>query len=130
VSPARDGRRRSRSGQACGAAEAAEAGTLSDHHVVHQLASLAVFLVLVIAMFPLARGLRRNGGPAGVAVATRLVGVVGMLVIAAMTTVGLGDLGGVVQRLFIALLFGAPVALTGWSRIRWAVTGTPVGRSR
>jgi hypothetical protein len=130
VSPARDGRRRSRSGQACGAAEAAEAGTLSDHHVVHQLGSLAVFLVLVIAMFPLARGLRRNGGPAGVAVATRLVGVVGMLVIAAMMTVGLGDLGGVVQRLFIALLFGAPVALTGWSRIRRAATGTPVGRSR
>jgi hypothetical protein len=83
VSPARDGRRRSRSGQACGAAEAAEAGTLSDHHVVHQLGSLAVFLVLVIAMFPLARGLRRNGDPQ-----------------------------------------------TGWSRIRWAVTGTPVGRSR
>jgi hypothetical protein len=51
-------------------------------------------------------------------------------VIGAMMTVGLGDLGGVVQRLFIALLFGAPVVLTGWSRIRWAVTGTPVGRSR
>ncbi len=61
---------------ACAAAEAA--GTLSDHHVVHQLASLAVFLVLAIAMFPSARGLRRNGGPAGVAVATRLVGVVGL----------------------------------------------------
>jgi hypothetical protein len=46
---------------------------------------------------------------AGVAVATRLVGVVGLLVIAAMTTLGLGDLGGLVQRLFVALLFGAPV---------------------
>ena len=31
--------------------------------------------------------------------------------IAAMLTVGLGDLGGLVQRLFIALLFGAPVGL-------------------
>ena len=60
----------------------------------------------------------------------RLVGVVGLLVIAAMMTVGLGDLGGVVQRLFIALLFGAPVALTGWSRTRWAVTGAPVCTSR
>ena len=28
-----------------------------------------------------------------------------------MMTVGLGDVGGLVQRLFIALLFGAPVAL-------------------
>jgi len=36
---------------------------VADHHVVHQLASLAVFLVLVIAMFPSAHGLRRNGGP-------------------------------------------------------------------
>ncbi|HKQ42609.1 MAG TPA: DUF998 domain-containing protein, partial [Pseudonocardia sp.] len=39
---------------ACAAAEAA--GTLSDHHVVHQLASLAVYVLLVIAMFPMARG--------------------------------------------------------------------------
>jgi hypothetical membrane protein len=96
---------------ACSAAEAA--GTLSDHHVVHQLVSLAVFLVLTIAMFPLARGLRRNGGPSGLAVATWLVGVVGVLVIAMMTTVGLGDMGGLVQRLFVALLFGAPVLLAG-----------------
>ena len=96
---------------ACSAAEAA--GTLSDHHVVHQLVSLAVFLVLTIAMFPLARGLRKNGGPSGLAVATRLVGVVGVLVIAMMTTVGLGDMGGLVQRLFVALLFGAPVLLAG-----------------
>ena len=42
--------------------------------------------------------------------------------IAAMMTVGLGDLGGVVQRLFIALLFGAPVALTGWRRTVAAVS--------
>jgi hypothetical protein len=76
--------------------------------------SLAVFLVLTIAMFPLARGLRRNGGLAGLAVATRLVGVVGVLVIAMMMTVGLGDVGGLVQRLFIASLFGAPVVLAGW----------------
>jgi hypothetical membrane protein len=116
---------------ACAAAEAA--GTLSDHHVVHQLVSLAVFLVLIIAMFPLARGLRRNGGPAGLAVATRLIGVFGTLVIAAMMTVGLGDLGGLVQRLFIALLFGAPVVLgcrSGRPRARWAVTEAPVGKSR
>lgn len=99
---------------ACAAAEAA--GTLSDHHVVHQLVSLAVFLVLAVAMFPLARGLRRNGRPAGSAVATRLVGIVGILVIAAMVTVGFGDLGGLVQRLFVAMLFGVPVVLAGWPR--------------
>jgi len=64
-----------------------------------------------------------------VAVATRLVGVVGLLVIAAMMTVGLGDFGGLVQRLFIALLFGAPVAPVCLQRTV-AATGAPVGRSR
>jgi hypothetical protein len=77
---------------ACSAAEAT--GTLSDHHVIHQLVSLAVFLVLTIAMFPLARGWRRNGGPARLAVATRIVGGVGVLVIAMMVTVGFGGRGG------------------------------------
>jgi hypothetical protein len=37
-------------------------------------------------------------------------------VIAAMVTVGLGDFGGVVQRLLIALLFGVPVALASRQR--------------
>ena len=63
------------------------------------------------------------------AVATRLVGVVGLLVIAAMMTVGLGDFGGLVQRLFIALLFGAPAAPACLQRTV-AATGAPVGRSR
>jgi hypothetical protein len=33
-----------------------------------------------------------------------------------MVTVGLGDFGGVVQRLFVALLFGAPVVLASGQR--------------
>ena len=97
---------------ACSAAEAT--GTLSDHHVIHQLVSLAVFLVLTIAMFPLARGWRRNGGPARLADATRIVGGVGVLVIAMMMTVGFGDVGGLVQRPFVALLFGTPVLLAAF----------------
>jgi len=43
---------------ACAAAE--RAGTLSGHHVLHQLVSLAVFAVLIAALFVLPRGLRRN----------------------------------------------------------------------
>jgi hypothetical protein len=43
---------------ACVAAE--EAGTISGHHVLHQLVSLAVFTFLAIVPFLLAAGLRRN----------------------------------------------------------------------
>jgi hypothetical membrane protein len=79
--------------------------------VVHQLVSLAVFLVLTIAMFVIARGLKRSGGWAHLAVPTRLTGLAAFLVIAAMMTVGFGEFGGLVQRPFIALLFGWPVLL-------------------
>jgi hypothetical protein len=61
----------------------------------------------------------------GLAVATRLVGVVGILVIAVMMTVGFGDFGGVVQRLFVARLCGAPVVP---ACRRWQVS--PVARRR
>jgi hypothetical membrane protein len=94
---------------ACAAAE--EAGTLSGQHMVHQLVSLAVFLLLSIAPFVLARGLRRNGAPRRVAVLARLAGTFGLLVIAAMVSVGFGDVPGLVQRLFILVVFGLPVLL-------------------
>jgi hypothetical membrane protein len=94
---------------ACAPLEAA--GTLSTHHMIHQLVSLAVFTVLAVATFPLARGLRRSVVWAHLAVPTRLSGLVAILVIAMLLTVGFGDVAGVVQRLFVALLFGLPVLL-------------------
>jgi hypothetical membrane protein len=94
---------------ACAPLEAA--GTLSTHHMIHQLVSLAVFTVLAAATFPLARGLRRSVVWAHLAVPTRVAGLVAFLMIAMMVTVGFGDVAGLVQRLFIALLFGLPVLL-------------------
>jgi hypothetical membrane protein len=94
---------------ACAAAE--EAGTLSGHHVLHQLVSLAVFVVLTLATFPLARGLRRNGGPAGAAVAARLAGLLGLVLTAAMVVGALGGAAGLGQRVFVLAIFGAPVLL-------------------
>jgi hypothetical membrane protein len=94
---------------ACAAAE--EAGTLSGQHMIHQLVSLAVFLLLSIAAFPLARGLRRGGAPRRFAVLARVAGAFGLLVIAAMVSIGFGDFPGLVQRLFILVVFGLPVLL-------------------
>jgi hypothetical protein len=94
---------------ACAAAE--QAGTLSEHHMVHQLTSLAVFTVLALAAFPLARGLRRSGTYAHLAGATRVAGSAALGLTVAMVVVGFGDLAGVAQRIFLLLVFGWPVLL-------------------
>ncbi|WP_181782903.1 DUF998 domain-containing protein [Pseudonocardia pini] len=92
---------------ACVAAE--EAGTISGHHVLHQLVSLAVFTVLAVAPFLLAAGLRRNPARMPLGRWSALAGVVALVAVAALPTVGYGDLAGVVQRLVVLLLFGWPV---------------------
>ncbi|WP_432496628.1 DUF998 domain-containing protein [Kineococcus gypseus] len=94
---------------ACAAREAA--GALSTHHWVHQYTSLAVFVLLSVALLLLPRALRANPGWAHLATATRLVGLAAVLVIAALMTVGFGDVSGLVQRPFVAVLFGWPVLL-------------------
>jgi hypothetical membrane protein len=93
----------------CAAAEAA--GTLSDHHMIHQLVSLAVFTLLAVAAFVLGRGLRRNGAPRWAAVASPLVGLAALVVTAMLVTVGFGEQAGLVQRAWVLLVFGWPVLL-------------------
>jgi hypothetical protein len=94
---------------ACAAAE--RAGTLSGHHVLHQLVSLAVFAALIAALFVLPRGLRRNQPWARCAVPTRLAGLAALVALVALLSGSSGDLGGLVQRAFIVLVFGWPVLL-------------------
>lgn len=94
---------------ACAAAE--QAGTLSGHHVVHQLVSLAVFAALVTALFVLPRGLTRDPALARLAVPTRLAGLAALVLLAVLIGGAAGDVGGLVQRAFIALVFGWPVLL-------------------
>jgi hypothetical protein len=94
---------------ACTAAE--RAGTLSGHHVLHQLVSLAVFAALIAALFVLPRGLRRNHAWARWAVPTRLAGLAALVALVALLRGTSGDLGGLVQRAFIALVLGWPVLL-------------------
>ncbi|NAZ87866.1 DUF998 domain-containing protein [Kineococcus indalonis] len=95
---------------ACTAREAA--GALSTHHWVHQYVSSTVFLVLAAALLVLSRALRANAGWAHLAPATRVAGLSALVVIAALVTVGLGGWSGLVQRAFVALLFGWPVLLS------------------
>jgi hypothetical membrane protein len=94
---------------ACAAAESA--GTVSGHHVIHQLGSLAVFLVLTIALSVLARGLRKNRAWAHLALPTRLAGLAAFAGIAILVTVGFGAVEGLVERAVITLLFGLPIVL-------------------
>ncbi len=93
---------------ACAAAEAS--GTLTGHHVLHQLVALAVFAALVLALFVLPRGLRRTPW-ARTAGPTRLAGVAALVLLLALLGGATGDVGGLAQRVFLALAFGWPVLL-------------------
>lgn len=101
---------------ACAAAESA--GTVSGHHVIHQLGSLAVFLVLTIALWVLARGLRTSRAWAHLAVPTRLAGLAAFAGIAMLVTVGFGAVEGLVERAVVTLLFGLPIVLAALSARR------------
>jgi hypothetical membrane protein len=99
---------------ACAAAE--QAGTLSDHHVLHQLVSLLVFTLLAVAAFVLARGLRRSGAWAHLAMPSTLVGVAGIVFTAVLVAVGFGEAAGLVQRLWVLVVFGWPAVLAAAAR--------------
>ena len=88
-----------------------EAVNASDSYWVHQQASLLGFLLLIISFFLLAGGLRRTDRP-GLATLSRVIGVAcaagtALLVVTPPFVV---DNYGIVQRLFVAVLFGWPVA--------------------
>lgn len=102
-----------------------EAGTLPLHHVVHQLVSLLVFVLAIIATAVLARGLARNG-LRRLAWPSALVSLVSFVTIALLVFGAPGPAAGLVQRLLVLVLFGwiiAAAPLAG--RIRAA--GMPVG---
>jgi hypothetical protein len=86
---------------------------LSIHFWVHQYVSLAMFLTLVAAMFVLVRATRRTEGFGHLTVPTRIVAYTTLVTTVAAVTIGFGDVSGLVQRPFLALLFGWPVLLAG-----------------
>jgi len=88
-----------------------EAVHASGSYWLHGYVSLLAFLLLIVSSFLVARGLRRTGrrslGTTG-----RVVGVACLvgLVLLVVTPTFVADNYGLVQRLFVAVLFGWPVA--------------------
>ena len=70
-----------------------------------------MFAVLTTALSVLPRGLARNGPWARLTVPTRLAGVAALVVLAALLNGFPVDVGGLLQRAFVALVFGWPVLL-------------------
>jgi hypothetical protein len=93
---------------ACAAAEAA--GTLPLHHVVHNLVSLLLFVLLIAAAFTLARGVARNGARR-LAWPSVAVGVVSIVTMVAMLSGAAPAVSGLLQRLFLLVLLGWIIAV-------------------
>ena len=79
---------------------------------VHQFVSLAMFLLLVIAAFTLIRAVRRTEGFGFLTLPARIVAWAGLLVLIDTVLVGFGANSGLVQRPFLALLFGWPILVS------------------
>ncbi|MEV6489359.1 hypothetical protein AB0M20_12130 [Actinoplanes sp. NPDC051633] len=76
---------------------------------LHQYASLLLFLLLVSASFVLVRAVRRTDGFGFLKVAARTVAYGTLALTVAMVVVGFGDHDGLVQRPYLAVLFGWPI---------------------
>ena len=87
------------------------AGDVSGAHVVHNLVSLLLFLCLVVGGFFLASGLRRDPRWAHLAGRTRIAATASLLLMVWFGSAAYGDNGGLVQRAFLLLAFGIPVAI-------------------
>jgi hypothetical membrane protein len=89
-----------------------EAPLASTHFWVHQYVSMAMFLGLIVAMFLLARALRRDPGRAHLAAPTRFVAIYCLLTVVAVFIAEIGNTYyGLFQRAFILLVFGWPVVV-------------------
>jgi Protein of unknown function (DUF998) len=88
-----------------------EAPLASTHFWVHQYVSLALFLTLVVTSFVLIRAVRRTPGFGYLTGPARIVAWTGLVVTVLAMTIGFGAVNGLVQRPYLALLFGWPVLL-------------------
>jgi hypothetical protein len=90
-----------------------EAPLASTHFWVHQYVSLALFVLLTVSLFVMARGLRRSGGWAYLARWSKVAGLLCVLGIAELIAdpPALDPYAGLVQRLFVLVLFGWPLVV-------------------
>src|SRR4051794_33899813 len=85
----------------------------STHFWVHQYAGLAAFVVLLVALFVLARAVRKAPGLTHLAVPSRIVAFLCLAVLVPMVIFGFEGYEGLVQRPTYALMFGWPLLVAG-----------------
>jgi hypothetical membrane protein len=95
--------------QACLAREEAE--TVSAQHVIHNLVSLPLFLLLIVAAFFLAAGLRRWGRDPRLARATVLAGCASLVFAVWFGSGAYGSNGGLVESALVLVAFGWPAVV-------------------
>jgi len=92
-------------------AELEKSGAVSGSHVLHNLVSLLSFVLLITGTFVTARAVRHTPELSRLAWPTRLVAFGGIALLAVFISGVAGEAGGLVQRLFIALVYGWPIYL-------------------
>lgn len=85
------------------------AGDVAGSHVVHNLVSLVVFVLLVAAGFVLASALRRTPRLTHLTRRVRVAAFASLALMIWFGSAAYGDNGGLVQRAFLAIAFGLPV---------------------
>jgi hypothetical protein len=85
--------------------------TLSNEHSVHRILAVGLAIALVVALWFLAAGLRRDLAAASLARPTMVVAAVSTLVFVWFGSELYGGIGGAVGTLLIALVYGWPVVL-------------------
>jgi hypothetical membrane protein len=85
------------------------AGTVSDSHVVHNLVSLVLFVMLVVGGFLLAAGLHRSAAHRHLARRVRLAAVGSLVSMVWFGSGAYGHNGGLVEIVLVLLAYGTPV---------------------
>jgi hypothetical protein len=108
-------------------ADAELAGNLSTSHTVHQVVALALALALVVSLCMMAASLHRNPATESLARLTLWAGVASVCAFIWLGSQLYGDIGGVVEKILIALVYGWPVFLA--VTLSWKPFAAPEARS-
>ena len=98
-----------------------DAGDLSWHHNVHDLASLVIFVALIAAQLVLARAFRQDARWQDLRTYSMVSGTLSLALLVLYGSEAIGDSNGLVQRVFTAVPF-VWVAVLGLRLRRLAAT--------
>ncbi len=87
-----------------------ESGDVSNAHVLHNLSTVVLFVLLVLAGFLLASALKRDDRFTSL-LPTRLMAALGLALMVWFGSGAYGDLGGLVQRGLVLVTYGLPVVV-------------------